>query len=240
MNEISILLFLAHFLGDFTFQSNRMARNIEARHIKTVDFYYHIIIHLVLLLSLTQFRKLYFQLIIVILISHIAIDIFTKTISIKRLNNIQNLLFDQLLHGIAIIAIQHYFFPLMDFNKVLLMLFTRDILLILLAISAITSFSSILIKKMLDHFQYDIPQTGMKDAGKYIGICERLFIFFFVFISYYPGIAYLLAAKSIYRFNNLKESQDIKLTEYMMLGTFVSFGIALLISTTFIYLKEYT
>jgi len=38
-----------------------------------------------------------------------------------------------------------------------------------------------------------------------------------------------LAAKSIFRFGDLKEAKDRKLTEYVLVGTLLSFGIALLV-----------
>jgi hypothetical protein len=36
-----------------------------------------------------------------------------------------------------------------------------------------------------------------------------------------------LAAKSVFRFGDLKESKDRKLTEYILIGTLLSFGIAI-------------
>jgi hypothetical protein len=43
------------------------------------------------------------------------------------------------------------------------------------------------------------------------------------------GIGYLLAAKSIFRFGDLTNSKEKKLTEYILIGTFLSFAIAVLI-----------
>jgi hypothetical protein len=37
-----------------------------------------------------------------------------------------------------------------------------------------------------------------------------------------------LAAKSIFRFGDLKESKDVKLTEYILIGTLLSFGLGIL------------
>jgi hypothetical protein len=37
----------------------------------------------------------------------------------------------------------------------------------------------------------------------------------------------LLAAKSIFRFGDLKEARERKLTEYILIGTLLSFGIAI-------------
>lgn len=64
--------------------------------------------------------------------------------------------------------------------------------------------------------------------GKYIGILERLFVFIFVVTNHWEAIGFLLAAKSIFRFGDLRDSKDIQLTEYVLIGTLISFGLALL------------
>jgi len=44
------------------------------------------------------------------------------------------------------------------------------------------------------------------------------------------GIGFLLAAKSVLRFGEIKDSSQRKMAEYIIIGTFLSFGWALLIS----------
>ena len=68
---------------------------------------------------------------------------------------------------------------------------------------------------------------SLSSAGKYIGILERLFVFTFVVTGKWEAIGFLLAAKSVFRFGDLKESKDRKLTEYILIGTLLSFSIAL-------------
>jgi len=46
--------------------------------------------------------------------------------------------------------------------------------------------------------------------------------------GHFEAIGFLLAAKSIFRFGDLKEAKDRKLTEYVLIGTLLSFGLALL------------
>ena len=67
------------------------------------------------------------------------------------------------------------------------------------------------------------------------GMLERLFVFIFVVTGNWQGIGFLLAAKSVFRFGDLKESKSRKLTEYILIGTLLSFGIA--ITTGLIVLK---
>jgi hypothetical protein len=70
--------------------------------------------------------------------------------------------------------------------------------------------------------------NSLSNAGNYIGILERLFVFTFIVTGHFEAIGFLLAAKSIFRFGDLKEAKDRKLTEYVLIGTLLSFGIALI------------
>ncbi|RZK66384.1 MAG: DUF3307 domain-containing protein, partial [Pedobacter sp.] len=46
-----------------------------------------------------------------------------------------------------------------------------------------------------------------------------------------------LAAKSIFRFGDLKDAHDIKLTEYVLIGTLLSFSIAVAVSLGITYIN---
>ena len=58
---------------------------------------------------------------------------------------------------------------------------------------------------------------------------ERVLILTFIFVGYSEGIGFLLAAKSIFRFGDLQKSSELKLTEYVLIGTFLSFAIAIMV-----------
>jgi len=51
-----------------------------------------------------------------------------------------------------------------------------------------------------------------------------------VLINQPAGVGFLITAKSILRFGDVKESAQRKLTEYIIIGTFLSFGWGLLIA----------
>ena len=63
-----------------------------------------------------------------------------------------------------------------------------------------------------------------KYAGALIGNLERILTIIFVIIGQYEAIGFIIAAKSILRFKDT----DTAKTEYVLAGTFLSFGIALL------------
>jgi len=80
-----------------------------------------------------------------------------------------------------------------------------------------------LIKLLLRKYEIDI--SGLKSAGMSIGIIERILILTFVILNQYTAITIIFAAKSIARFNELK---DRKTSEYYLIGTLLSITFALI------------
>lgn len=74
-------------------------------------------------------------------------------------------------------------------------------------------------------FADQVAPQGLSDAGRLIGQLERALIFLLVMIDQPAGIGFLIAAKSILRFDAAREDQ--KLGEYVIIGTLASFGWAL-------------
>lgn len=79
---------------------------------------------------------------------------------------------------------------------------------------------------------------GLDKAGLYIGIMERVMIFVFIVAGRWEGIGFLLAAKSIFRFGDLTNNKEMHLTEYIMVGTLLSFCIAILTGLVVVYLSQ--
>jgi hypothetical protein len=77
----------------------------------------------------------------------------------------------------------------------------------------------------------NIEDTGvnsLKNAGKWIGMLERLFVFIFIIIKHWEAVGFLLTAKSVFRFGDLCKAKNMKLIAYVLIGTLLSFGIAIL------------
>lgn len=79
-------------------------------------------------------------------------------------------------------------------------------------------------------------QNGFENGGKVIGYLERLLIFVFIAMGQYAGIGFLVAAKSIFRFGEFKDSENRMEAEYIIIGTFLSFLYAIVISMFTIWL----
>ncbi|MFZ1704576.1 MAG: DUF3307 domain-containing protein [Saprospiraceae bacterium] len=236
MFELVLKITLAHLIGDFVLQTNEMVNDIENKKFKSKNLYYHILIHLLLLLFITKFEKVYIFPIIILSILHLIIDIITKILINNKISKFTNFIVDQALHSITIALFISYFHNyFIDVDLV----FNSKNYLLLTALISITFVSAIVIKKIMEIFNYPLPNDGIKEAGKYIGMLERLFIFVLVITSFWEGVGYLLAAKSIFRFGDLKDNKEIKLTEYILIGTLISFGFAILIGIIYLNLKNF-
>jgi hypothetical protein len=73
-------------------------------------------------------------------------------------------------------------------------------------------------------------RRGLSNGGYVIGLAERLLIFLFILMDQASGIGFLLAAKSILRFGEVKEARHRMEAEYIIIGTFLSFGLGMLVA----------
>jgi len=85
--------------------------------------------------------------------------------------------------------------------------------------------------------QEDNEVDTLKNAGNYIGMLERVFVFSFVVLNQWSAIGFLIAAKSVFRFNDLTRAKDRRLTEYILIGTLTSFGLAIGIALLYRYVE---
>ncbi|MGD2129289.1 MAG: hypothetical protein PVG42_02415 [Lysobacterales bacterium] len=75
----------------------------------------------------------------------------------------------------------------------------------------------------------DFAQGGLANGGYWIGIGERTLIYLFILSGVPEGIGFLVAAKSIFRFGEIKEPDQRELAEYILIGTLMSFTAATLV-----------
>jgi hypothetical protein len=235
---ISFLLktLIAHVLGDFVFQPDHWIKNKQLQKVKSKFLYLHIAIHASLLLIFLELDSQFWLAFLIIPSSHYIIDVI-KIYLEKSINSRLLFLLDQLAHLLVILGLGWYYYPeQLSFDFQL----SNEVWFIILSILFLTYGVAVLIKVIMS--KWDLPEDSDKDslskAGKYIGILERLFVFSFVVMAEWQAIGFLIAAKSVFRFGDLSRAKDRKLTEYILIGTLLSFGFAILIGLT--YLKIIT
>lgn len=234
MLELVLKLFLAHIVGDFVFQPNKWVKSKEDKKYKSPYLYWHILIHTIALLIVLQFDFNYWLGILIIVCSHYLIDL-SKLYLIKKINVRWLFLWDQLAHLVVIFGVVRIY----EIYEVDVSIFYKpQLLLFIIAVLLVTIVASIVMKLIISKWELDSNSNEMSlnDAGKYIGILERLFIFVFIITNNWQGIGFLLAAKSVFRFGDLSRSEDRKLTEYILIGTLLSFGLAILVGMGYNYI----
>jgi len=80
-------------------------------------------------------------------------------------------------------------------------------------------------------WQRELEDTskGLSNAGRWIGVMERTLVLTFVLNNSISAIGLLIAAKSVLRFGEIKDHENRKEAEYILIGTLLSFSIAILL-----------
>jgi hypothetical protein len=217
-------LIVAHLLTDFVLQPKSWIENRRAKHFASPMLYLHGLVTGVAALLFTGFQ--YWPVATAILITHIIIDGWK---SYQR-EAIVYFIIDQILHLVVIFACWHILFvtktDLLQAHHAALL--NNKFWIITTATIFLTTPAGILIGQLTKRWREKIfnPES-LDNAGKWIGIIERLIVFIFVLLGQYAAISLLIAAKGIIRFNE-KDRPEVK-TEYLVIGTLMSIGIALLV-----------
>lgn len=218
-------LLLAHLLGDFIFQPAKWVVHKEANKIASKYLYFHILIHFGLIMLFLWDLELWWWAVIIAL-SHYVIDLLKIYSSPYFRNKAVPFFVDQVLHLVVLYCCA--------FNSDLIghtVGLIREMNWSLITAVVFVSYpSAIIMSKLLEGMSHRIAldHKSLPNAGKYIGIIERLFVLVFIILGRWEAIGLLITAKSVFRFNDLKESNSRKLTEYILIGTLLSFGLATL------------
>lgn len=222
---IFVKLLLAHLLGDFLLQPSSWVQDKEKKKHKSIYLYIHTLLHGILAWVLVG-EMAFVWWAMLLALSHGFID-FLKLYFQNAATKRTWFIVDQIMHLIVIVLITAFYKNLIIDFKV----FDNHFWVLTTALLFLTKPTSIIIKNIISIWtpeDQNGSNTSLANAGNYIGILERLFVFCFIITGHFEAIGFLLAAKSIFRFGDLKEAKDRKLTEYVLIGTLLSFGIALL------------
>ena len=221
-------LILAHIIGDFILQSNSWVADKEKKQLKSQYLYLHVLIHAVLSFIFLWDINLWW-IPVLIGITHFIIDALKLQFQKPKTRKLWFFI-DQALHILVILGIS-VFVKEINFE----IFNNSELLKYLTAAVFLTTPASMMIKILLSSWspitvEHSKVQTeSLTNAGKYIGILERLLVFVFIVVNHWEGVGFLIAAKSVFRFSDLAEAKQRKLTEYIMIGTLLSFGIAVLL-----------
>lgn len=226
-------LFLAHLIADFVLQPKRWVLHKETNKVASKYLYFHVLIHFAITMLLLWDLS-YWKIALVILVSHYLIDLLKLYVNPLFKNKSIPFLIDQVLHVLVLYCCAYY----TDLWSHTVAIFAQLDWSLITAVVFVSFPAAIIMGKILEPMssQLEMDHKSLPNAGKYIGIIERLFVLLFIILDHWEAIGLLLTAKSVFRFNDLKESNSRKLTEYILIGTLVSFGIAIITGVIYIYL----
>ena len=239
---VTLLLIISHLIGDFVLQSAKISTEKQQYFSKLVKYclLYTFVVAAVLLMSI-DFRSSIIP-IVIIAIVHFAIDYARVLLDKKASARVQvfSYFIDQILHFGVIFIIAYSFnleihigsflqsamnaFGKEDINNCIIYVL---IYLVMLQPAAVT------VKKMLayissqEHKDKDAETVAPYNAGYLIGILERIIVAALVLENQLSAIGFVLAAKSLARFNQLN---DKEFAEKYLVGSLTSIAISIVIT----------
>lgn len=216
-------LFVSHVVGDFYLQSNRLCQQKQEKKALSPFMYLHAALMGILAWAMVP-QSGFVICALGIAVTHLAIDMGKAYVR----HGIAAFVIDQLLHiavlvVVALLYVPQAMLPLQWFAHV----FPISFILLVLGMMVAGKPTNILIKLILEKYQIGSNEScrEIKNAGALIGNLERVLTIIFVLIGRYEAVGFIIAAKSILRFKDT----DTPKTEYVLAGTFLSFGIAVII-----------
>ena len=231
MNDINILLHLLiiHSAVSLIFGFKNLTNEIRKKKIKSKWLYISSAIYaLSIYLISFSWPDLW------ILPLGFVVHLLAYLIMIPERRNLFNFFLSQLLLIFALITIwllltENYLSLI--FGLIVILWNSKRVLLVILGFIILIWPSGYIIGLATEPFRKQIKEAeGLEKAGLWIGILERTLIYVFVLSGNVMAIAFLITAKTIFRFGEIKDHSRRKEAEYILIGTLFSFSIALLVA----------
>lgn len=228
---IALQLLLAHVVTDFLLQSKAWIKQKRKKKTRSPFLYIHAFTAgLLTYLFLQDWSG--WQIPAIISVSHFFIDLWKLH---QPKNSLVYFLWDQLFHLLVLLGAWLYltdaFASVVPFmasfltsEKALVLL--TGYLVVIFPIGFIIGMAT---QQWQDEIAKDGGSTSLKKAGRYIGIFERILVLTFILTNNFSAIGFLIAAKSILRFSDKSKSGARKQTEYVLIGTLMSFALTIVI-----------
>jgi len=219
MGRLAAILIAAHVFADFFLQTDGIARGKKRLHY----LMFHGAIHAALSYFVLQAWECW-QAPLYILLIHSVIDFLKQRC--KR-DTATTFIVDQTVHVISLLVLAWLlvrfswipYFTGLGYQPLIVSAG------FIAAVQGAGYLVALFTKALID--KNNLTIDGLLNGGKLIGQLERCLIFLFIFIGQPAGIGFLVAAKSILRFEEAKKQ---KLAEYILIGTLLSFSIAIALS----------
>ncbi|HEX5150199.1 MAG TPA: DUF3307 domain-containing protein [Parafilimonas sp.] len=230
--QILLQWLAVHLLADFALQTKKLVQQKRECKAGSWFLYVHCLLHAGLVYLLSP-DKSFWLIPVIIFITHYFIDLW----KLYQKDTATFFIIDQLLHITVLVIVWIIFYhPVNDFDITLTRLLQYNNFWLIAVAYLFTIFPlAYLLGYATQRWRKDIEQTSehsatsLSEAGKWIGIFERILVLTFVVVNHFEGIGFLIAAKSILRFNDIKGDHKHKEAEYVLIGTLMSFASSIVI-----------
>lgn len=248
--SILLRLLIAHVITDFFLQPDSWVENKKKNQWKSKYLLPHALLAGVLS-AIFLWDVHYWLVALVIFLTHYIIDgiklqldanLAKQSSQINGLSRkkLRNFIFDQTAHLLVILGVWLYIIQGTSKLNISKVLFDYHVLLYLAGYLVILKPTGYLIHMFTNRWADSLDlNDSLKDVGKWIGMMERIIILTLVILNQFAAIGFLVTAKSLLRLidkpdvpSAVNSSQNFsarKHTEYVLVGTFLSFSVALAI-----------
>ena len=222
LTDVTVVLLICHFLGDFHFQSQKIAeRKLKLNKPLIAHFGIHLatlIVSNIFIFGWTGIAQM-IGLIVSVWLSHCVIDFIKYCVESNNKYTFSEeviYIIDQMLHiGWILLASEGIFQPSVD-----LLFLNRQLINWLLLITLITKPANISFKVVFQKYQFNIKSPTIPGAGAVIGNLERILSAIFLAMNQISAIGFIYTAKSIARFKEIEQNKAF--AEYYLIGTLFS------------------
>lgn len=221
MIETFVALLFAHMLADYTFQTNWIAAGKKSRNARALSW------HAAIVLGTAHVAMGHFWCpwVLGLTVAHIAMDYLKSYLPDDKL---WPFMLDQLTHVLVILTVAALAPDMWANGFWASAPWLPPLMLLVAGAIATTQAGGYAVGLLLSPFAQEDAEEGLKDAGRLIGLLERGMIYVLVLVGQPAGIGFLIAAKSILRFESATKAKNQKAaSEYIIIGTLASFGWAL-------------
>lgn len=232
-DSLLLLLIAGHLLADFAFQTRRMVQRKERLsglipHVAVVT-----VVHLVVLLPFADLAVL--GMVVAIGLLHGIIDSIKARWPRATTGELSLFLADQLAHGLVLMGAFYVLTSVAGPLPVRLSTGERQLWELVSIVLGAFAFNwtggAAIVSGVLDELSPGLEEaeeqsSGVKGSGRLIGELERTITLVLILLGQWAAIILLLAAKSIARFEELKER---RFAEYYLVGTLSSLLVAILV-----------
>ncbi len=250
--QLIVLQIIAHLLADYSLQPPHWSA-VKRSKVFTMHHIYHVLVVFVCSLVFS-FNYNFWPYALLLTLLHLLTDISKSYLQVRKnkmktLRSSDYFFEDQFVHIIALVAISYYYSTQCNLNFIFeippkLSLIAAAVIFCLKPASIVIM--NVFVKFSIErptginqdavietHFVDDVSEerisdeearkdSNLQNAGRLIGVLERILVLALILNEQFTAVGLVIVAKAIFRFQSTQKK------EYILVGTFLSVGMAVI------------